>query len=222
LTFSDVYKFLGLDIVVDIKSRIWDLTLGPLKIKSIPFSLPKELTSNQQLVGQILVECFVQRRVMWQDFRRETPNKCEASLTELALILEPFASKFSGSSAEADKVFAQALLHWKAMSVLATKEIKDAIDVEEKDRADWRSGALIDSDEIQDARTSLNSILSNFRKAILPTVAFLIDLLAESDPLRAEAEALRIEASETLMRDYSVGLSDLRTPEWQLSSTQTA
>src|SRR5258708_38351436 len=108
MTFADAFKLLGLGIEIDHKTRTWDLILGPLKIKDVPFATPNLLVGDRRMIGSLLSDCFLERRVMWKDFRQETLTECLSSLSELTALLAKNIETLQSSEANQDKVLAEA------------------------------------------------------------------------------------------------------------------
>lgn len=217
MTFGDVFKLLGLDIEIDEKSRTWDLVLGPLRIKSVPFRTPNLLIGDRRMIGELLSECFIERRVMWKDLRLATPLECLSSLDELRSLLQQNVAKLEASAAEKDKMLAETLDLWKARAVLAQKEMKDVLDIEKQVSSSIGGGAASATENPACILEEVSPVVQ-FRVATLPTVGFLIDLLPDGDPVKSEAQTLRSKAHDDLVRYYSVRVDQLQHPDWQLSN----
>jgi hypothetical protein len=217
MTFSDVFKLLDLNLDVDGKSRTWDLALGPFKFNNFAFRTPNLLIGDRRMVGELLSECFIERRVMWKDFRQETPTECLSSLDELTNLLEQNIVKLQPSEAEKDKTLAEILSLWKARGVVAQKELKDAVESGETIPTNGQRGSSTDSGNADCTEREIEP-LTSFRIETLPIIGFLIDLLPDGDPVKSDAQECRTTAQNDLVRFYSVSVDQLRHPDWQISS----
>lgn len=217
MTFGDVFKLLGLDIEVDGKARTWDLALGPVRLKNLAFRTPNLLIGDRRMIGDLLSECFVERRVMWKDLRSETPAECLVSLDELITLLQQNILKLQSSGDDKDKTLSEVLSMWQARAVLAEKELKDAVDT-----ATTGPSVTLAAPEAVACNEAQMRPMVEFRIATLPTVGFLIDLLPDGDPIKSDAQTFRTQAYDELVRYHSISVDQLQQPDWQLVSAVTS
>lgn len=215
MSIVDACKFIGIDISIDAAKRSWDLTLGPLKLKNMPYLWQAHFTSDSVMIGKILSDCFIKRKVMWEDLSGEQPAPCRESLLLLATDLGSAVAALPKAQGSTNTLFIQTLRYWEARSTLAAKEIDGAIRDEVEARDAWRRFEITDSDEIVTAKDRLDSILIAYRIDALRAVDLLIASLPQDDPLKAEAESKRFDANDVLVSRYHVPSRQLQDPNWK-------
>lgn len=188
-----------LDLNLDLEKRELTIRLGPLKIAGISLPDFRSLRNNNELVGQMLSDSFVTRRVMWMDLTREAAQVTMLSLDELAGILKLYRNKFENSPRRIDREIGPPLLVWENQCIVSAKNIRGAIEAE---RLPENSGMGGYASEVMDDEIVL------VRIAGYPIIEFLSAIL-DATPLRQQVETLLVKGTQTLIFKYRVQLADL-------------
>ena len=206
MNLADFPTLLNLGIEVDFRERTYTIKLGPITLKNLSFETVQALSSNQGAIDSLLSKCFVQRGVMWQDFTKETVDKCIRSLRELQNLLEEQASSFDATVHGEDQ-FPSSLRAWAnecdgaaRLLVLAVEDEGDPINTGMDIRAE---------DSIPDA-------LGGLRKSMYPFIEFLIDLLPDKDQVKDQAAARLREGKNILVRVFGISVSELVSPDLEI------
>ncbi|WP_155420118.1 hypothetical protein [Burkholderia cepacia] len=188
-----------LDLDLDLEKRTLTIRLGPLKIAGISLPDLRSLRNNNELVGQMLSDSFITRRVMWMDLTREAAQVAVLSLDELAGIIKLYRNKFENSSRRIDREICHPLLAWESQCIISAKIIRDAIETE---RLPENAGMDGYASDVMDDEIVL------VRKAGYPIIELLSAIL-DATPLRQQVETLLEKGAQTLISKYRVQLADL-------------
>ncbi len=203
MDLASFFSLLGLKMGLDFEKRTFTVVVGPMSFENVPFSTLKSLRSDSRIIEPILSKQFIQRGVMWQDFRRERVDFCIKSLRELQTLCESSAEQFSESRFQKDHILRSVLHSWASECDAAAKHLQSALDDE---RDPINSGMDIS------ARDSVPWALGEFRKATYPSVAMFIELLAVDNPVRTQAAKTFREGSDLLVKHFGISTSELVPP----------
>ncbi|KWC42426.1 hypothetical protein WL51_03555 [Burkholderia ubonensis] len=188
-----------LDLDFDLEKRTLTIRLGPLKITGISLPDLRSLRNNNELIGQMLSDSFITRRVMWIDLTREVAKNTALSLDELAGILKPYRKKFENSSRRIDREIGPPLLAWENQCRISARNIRDAIETE---RLPENTGIDGYASEVMDDEIVL------VRKVGYPIIE-LLGAILDATSLRQQVETLLVKGRQTLISEYRVLLADL-------------
>lgn len=198
------WKLLGIGMEADFKERRYTIRLGPITIKGLPFERVKALRSNQPAIESLLSRHFVQRGVMWEDFRHEKVKDCIRSLRVLQKLSETQASAFEATKKPEDQIFSSILQAWANECDKAARHLELA---SEDERDPINTGLDMSAQEW------ILDVLSDFRKATYPSVQMFIDLLPDTSPVKAQAAERLRYGKDILVKFYNVSTNDLTSPE---------
>jgi len=205
--FEELWKLLNLGVVIDAKSRTYTIKLGALKFKNLPFETVKALSSNQLVIESLLSRHFVQRGVMWEDFRREEVERCIRSLRDLQKLSETQAPAFAETKKPEDQMLSSMLQAWANECDGAAKLLESGI---ENERDPINTGMDMSAQEW------IPNVLGTFRKATYPFVEMFIALLPETNPVKAQAAERLRRGKDILVKYYHVSTNDLTSPELEI------
>ena len=94
MDIATIWKLIGLGLEVDLEKKSYTVKLGPLTLKGISFKTVKALSSDPTIVEEVLSKHFIQRGVMFADFRRETIEDCVRSLRGLQTLNQDQSKAF--------------------------------------------------------------------------------------------------------------------------------
>ena len=93
IQFSEFWKMVNHDLVVDWQDKVVTVRLGPVTIEKVPFPTVKALSSQPAVIEPVLSDLFVTARVMWE--REESPKAVQAKLEQLGKMAEQLAGSAS-------------------------------------------------------------------------------------------------------------------------------
>jgi hypothetical protein len=198
-----LWKLIGLGMEADFEKRTWSISAGPFKANGIKFITLKALSDDAGTVQKLLSDLFVKPAVMWMDFRRETVTDCINSLASLENSTATAAEALRVSHKSQDELLVGLLQSWSGDCKLARGRLETALKNENDP---------IDTGMDISARDEIAPALGDFRSSSLPAVKFLIDLLPETNPIKAQSSALMSRAEDELIRHYGVNSSSLKSP----------
>ncbi len=201
---ATIWKLIGLGLEVDLEKKVYTVKLGPLTLKGISFKTVKALSSDPTSIEELLSKHFIQRGVMYADFRRETIEDCVRSLRGLQTLNQDQAKAFLTTKKPEDKMFASMLTAWANECDKAVTYLQAAV---EDERDPINTGMDIS------ARDAIPGALGDMRSATYPTVELFIQLLPEGSPVKAQALATIAQGKDVLVRHFGVPVSRLVAPE---------
>lgn len=214
MEYHEIMKLVNLGVDLDAQGRKLTLRLGPVTIKEISLRAATGLSKNPRAIAKILSGHFINRQVMWQDFRRETVEQCVGSLEDLKNKNEEQADAFSASGEEGDRLIADLLQAWANECDAAIKEFRAAAQTERDSRA-----IEFDSEFVLRATDEISRILGEFRTRTYPIVdAFIESVAAPVAAGQVGQQALdRLEAGKNLLiQYYGVSSSRIARPSWEV------
>jgi hypothetical protein len=206
MDIATIWKLIGLGLEVDLEKRTYSIKLGPLTIKGLSFKTVKALSASPQAIEGLLSEQFVQREVMFADFRREEVGDCIASLRELQELCKSQASAFAATKKSEDEVFSTVLRAWANECDEAANSLESALR-DENDPAD--------SGMDTSARSSIPRVIGKLRTATFPSVEMFIDLLPEGNPVKAQATEKLTAGKDVLVKYFNVQSSEILRPDFE-------
>ena len=204
MDIATIWKLIGLGLEVDLEKKSYTVKLGPLSIKEISFKTVKALSSQPPVVEGILSKHFIQRGVMFEDFRREKIADCIRSLRELQVMNHDRSEAFAASKKPEDVVFSTILSAWANECDKAVSYLEAAV---EDERDPINTGMDVS------AKDAIPGALGDMRKATYPTVELFVQLLPDGNPVKMQAVATLAQGKDLLVRHFGVAVSDLVTPE---------
>ena len=200
-------------ISIDMKNKTLRISIGGVIIvKNISFATIKKLTKNSSYIGSLLSSHFINRQVMWQDFRKENVALCIKSLMDLKLENFQHAQRLGESRTESDQFLSSWLLYWGNECDRAIKEFQDAIQNEKISRS-----MESDSEFVLRAHKEIPKILGEFRRKTYPAIQILIDLLDERNPVREQAVSRLNLGKNLLVQHYGISINKLLDPNWKIT-----
>jgi hypothetical protein len=200
---------------IDLDEVYVDLKLPGVLTFHIPFRTVKEMRKDHGTVSNILSECFIRRKVMWEDFWREKAEYCKQSIDEMKDVLEDKAREFRKTGEAKDAQYADMLEAWANECVEASKSFREAIDQERRDREDYQSGAIIESGDIWRADSRIREILDPFRQRTYPFVNAFIQLLPKDSEVKKQAQK-QINSGNSLLIADGMSPDQIATADWEL------
>jgi hypothetical protein len=200
MDFDALWKLLGLGIEADLEKHTWTLKIGPITIKGLRIPVLKALAKDSAAIENILSLMFIQREVMWEDYRAESVPKCIGSLRSLQGLCEKAASDFNATGKEQDKIISTMCRGWANQCDAAASDLEGGLDAE-SDPANTGMGVS--------ARDYIPDALGTLRKKTYPTIEFLIGLLPEKNMVREQATEVLNRGKDEIIRHYNVSVSDI-------------
>jgi hypothetical protein len=207
MLLTDFWKLVGLKLEVDFEKRTYSITIGPLKLKGLAFTTIKALSATSAIPERILTEQFIQREVMWGDFRGEEIDDCIESLRGLQKISEERAVTFDKSGNPQDAIFASLLRSWANECDHSATLLSQALE-EENDP--------INTGMDTSARDAIPAALGKLRTQTYPFVAMLIELLPDGNPVKAQATKKMEYGRDVLVRFFNVPGSAIHAPSLEI------
>lgn len=204
MDIATIWKLIGLGLEVDLEKKSYMVKLGPLAVKGISFKTVKALSSQPAVVEELLSKHFIQRGVMFADFRRESIDDCIRSLRELQTLNQAQAAALLITKKPDDKLFSTMLSAWANECDKAVTYLEAAV---EDERDPINTGMDIN------ARDAIPWALGEMRKAAYPTVELFAQLLPGGSPIRVQAIASLAQGKDVLVRHFGVAVSELVAPE---------
>lgn len=209
-----------LDELLEIGNRVKveyvDLKLPGVMTIHISFPTVKEMRQDHGTVSNILSECFIRRRVMWQDFTREEAEYCKQSIDEVKDALENKASEFRKTGKAKDARYADLLEAWANDCVEASKSFRDAINAEQRYREAYQRWELLESSDIFRAKWSIPEILGRFRQRTYPAVDAFIQLLPDNSEVKNQALEKINFGKSVLIRAHGMSPDQIATADWAI------
>ena len=207
MNYEDIWRFLNLGIDVDWNTKRITLRAGPVTVENLPLGTAKALSGNPLRVQLILGEHFIQRAVMWADYRREQVDHCVRSLRQLQELSSTKAEEFGCTGSSADAVFATALFAWANACDEAAGVLEWALE---------EQGDPINTGMDTSARDFIPEALRGLRRQTIPIVTMFAELLPKDDLVRKQAEEKLRAAQDSLIRCYHGSFGDVAAPEWDV------
>lgn len=197
------------DIAFDLENSTFQVWLNNVGTGHMPYSAVKDLSNNHSKIEDIVLSCFLEKRIMWKDFRQELADDCISNLKDLSEKLEHYKNHFEQSDREEDKLLNSILLLWLMECIQAKKEF---------DRANFNEDPQEDDyfDNRPDVEGEIVSIIGDFRSKTIKIARLFIDLLPEDNSLRSKAEMIYYKALSELIRYYNINLNDVLDFRWEL------
>lgn len=178
-------------VEADLEKKTITIKAGPFTLR-IPYGTYKALMSKRSTVVDILSRLFIQRGVMWEDFRREKMDECITSLREIQKLAQEEHNKLKETNAKQDEYFASIMFAWANVCEQAVTELGQALETENdpvETGIDFGAGDF------------LAPVLLECRKSTYPLVDLLICLLPDDDPVRQQAsEKLALGKNRTVQK----------------------
>ena len=195
MDLASFLQFIRLNFDVDLEKRLITVQIGPVTLRNV--TVP-QLQQDEDLLEVILSRCFIQRRVMWEDYGRETLTLCIKSLHETKDELERLHEKFPRTSPHRSPLQAWA------------NQCKEAADVL---RTAWKEQYEPDNSSIgMDAHEWIPDILGALRKASYPTVEMMIDLLPDKSHIKSQAQSKLEHGTEVAVKYFHVPIRSMSHP----------
>lgn len=204
MDIATIWKLVGLGLEVDLEKKTYTVKLGPLALKGISFKTVKALSSQPTVIQEVLSKHFIQRGVMFADFRRESIDDCIRSLRELQTMNQAQSAAFAATKKPEDSLFSTMLSAWANECDKAVTYLQAAVE-DERDP--------INTGMDMSAKDAIPGALGDMRKAAYPTVELLIQLLPEGNPVKAQATDSLARGKDVLVRHFGVAVSELVAPE---------
>jgi hypothetical protein len=201
---ATIWKLIGLGLEVDLEKKSYTVKLGPLTLKGISFKTVKALSSQPAAIEDLLSKHFIQRGVMFADFRRESIDDCIRSLRELQTLNQTQSTAFLATKKPEDILFSTMLSAWANECDKAVTYLQSAL---EDERDPINTGMDVS------ARDAIPGALGDMRKAAYPTVELFVQLLPEGNPVKVQATASLAQGKDVLVRHFGVAVSELVAPE---------
>ena len=211
-TLDQLLEYVGVDI--NLAEKTITLNLPGVHISHISFRTVKAMSEDPGTVSNILSKCFIQRRVMWQDFRSEKAEDCKKSIDEMKDILEDKAREFRKTGKAKDDEYADLLEAWANECVDASKSFREAIDTEQRDREAYQRWELPESSDIQRASISISEILGRFRLRTYLFVDLFIQLLQKNSKVKKQVLDKIDDGKSLLVQAYGISYKQIATLEW--------
>ena len=223
MNYLELWKLLNLGIAIDKENMKLTLNLGPLTIKDISLKVAKQLSKDTSLIERLLSDHFINRQVMWQDFRIEYAEGCLRSLIELKQRNIAEADRFGASRKSKDRIFAEVFQAWANECDRTIKDLKRLDDEQMiKEASLPRAGkghripkALRDHRDLE--REKLAKILGPFRATTYPMVEVLIDLLPDDNSIKQQAKERILAGKHWIVNVFKVPVNTLHDISWELS-----
>ena len=204
MDIATIWKLVGLGLEVDLEKKSYTVKLGPLTLKGISFKTVKALSSDPAIIELVLSKHFIQRGVMFADFRRETIEDCIHSLRELQTLNQGQAIAFLATNKPEDSLFSSMLSAWANECDKAVTYLQAAV---EDERDPINTGMDIS------AKDAIPGALGDMRSATYPSVDLLIQLLPEGNLVKAQALKTIADGKNVLVRHFGVPVTNLVAPE---------
>jgi hypothetical protein len=143
------------------------------------------LLQGQSRIADLVAQCFVRRRVFWQDIAAEDPTYVLESLEQVESELNQLASQLSASTEQSVLTLARFVRSWATASSLVRKELRDTL----SDIAQEKALVLGYDSAGEDRQTALQVALVALRQRVYPLVTILVAFLSDEDPTKGEAQA---------------------------------
>lgn len=163
-------NFQTLDNLLKMISASADLTTLVLNLKQLQLKITgkalEDVRRNDQIIEDILNECFMRKEIMWQRYEYENKYWCINSLIDLQKKCDRYYSQFLTTNNDTYYFFSQLIRSWGNHCNEAYKEL-------------YRNQNNSDYEEI--------TALKPFRQRSLKIVVTLIQVLPDSSFLKQEA-----------------------------------
>lgn len=186
----------------DLRTGAYSLTVAGFTLKGLRYRSYKGLAHDPSRMERILSHCFIQRGVMWQDFRRETVQDCINSCYGLKSLCEAEAKEF-GDGSNVDRFFSSLLSYWANECDTAARSLKDALAMESDP---------IESGMDISARDAIPYAIGTLRKNVYPVVEAIAETLPADNPIRNQGMERLRQGTDDLIRYYRVSTSELTKP----------
>ena len=204
MTFEQLLGILKIPslLKIDTEKKIITITTPILTIGPISYSSAKSFIKDTSSITKFLNKTFVQRMVMWHDFKKEHIEWSRKSLEEVAIISQDFYREIDKNQNSKDGFLLEYLVAFESECILAAKAIKEA----ERDEREQRD-SFLPLDDIFFAKEQMEFILKDFRNKTYPMIKALSRILPESnivrkqveDKLKMGADLLRIKIQDIMV-----------------------
>jgi hypothetical protein len=213
IPITEIWEFLGLKLKIDATKETINLNLGPLTIEDFSYETFKLLKSNDEKRIEIITTIFIDRRIMWQSYERETIQECMESLQSLIDYCNEEFKDLTKSKRDDNKFYGKLLKQIATYSIRAKREFED---VEKK--IVFLNSTARDNEEMTEDSEWIPNILKTFRVDCLPIVKMFIDLLDKNDPQLSIANKSYNQATKLLIEHHKLEPSQILEPYWEFKS----
>ena len=175
------------------KSLRWllNIPVSEIVLKAPPFveikfdrAELKALIEAPNLVSNIVATCFIQRRVFWEDIRKEDHKGVMKSLVEVESNLNQQSLQLATSPVSSVSALTKLVIAWASGASLVRKELEDRLREIDEEKA-----TMLGYDSAnEDRHEAIHDALVSLRKRIYPLVNALVAVLADDDPTKVEAQ----------------------------------
>ena len=193
MTLENLIGILKIQPLVNIDNEKKTITIiTPIvKIGPISFASAESFASDYDKISVFLQRTFVERKIMWHDFKKETLEWSKESIKEISEIIEDFIKEIQENSNRKDDILKDYLIAFQSFCNLTLKEIRDA-EFDEREQRD----ALVPLDDILFAEDQLEFILKDFREKSYPMIQALANALPSDRQMKKLVfEKLRVGAN---------------------------
>ena len=159
------------------------------------------LIRDRASVASLIDDCFVRRRVFWQDVRGENPEAVRQSLAEVEFALAERTSHLVSSNDIAVTELAKFSRAWGSATALVRKDLETSL----RDIADEKESTPGYDSAGDDRRTVVGEALVGLRQRVYPLVYALISFLPDDDPVKADAEPKLMSGLDFVRADIVEG-----------------
>ena len=203
---ASFFDWLRAGVEINLKEKAITITAGPVKIKHLSFDGARELMADRIRIEQFLSILFVQRGVMWEDYRREHVDECINSLREIQLELQEFAKGISGSNRQTKAALSlgSCLYAWANCCDEAATVLDQAKEAEN------------DPFEDSKAHQYIPLVLRDLRQKTYPIVDLLISLLPKDSMVKDQAIEKLDWGKTTAVRHLNASTAELQSAEVEI------
>ncbi len=181
MTFEQLLGILKIPslVKIDPEKKIITITTPIVTIGPLSYTQARSFVDDKQRISNFLKETFVERKIMWHDFKKETLEWSKVSITEISNIANVYWKEIEDNNNIKDFILVDYLKAFESLCKLTLKAIREA----ETDERDQRNSGL-PLDDIFFAKDQLEFILKDFREKTYPMVKSLTMILPDDGEIR--------------------------------------
>lgn len=171
-----------------------DINILDVSIKGVSYDAIKALRDNTAEMYDLVDKLFIEKKIMWQDFRRGTIDTCIYGLKDLGADLNAYKANLLSTGKSEHLLLAEIIQVWAAESDKAVEAFK---------MAKYNVEFMLPEEHII-------PILGKFRSNTLKMAGEFIGFLESGSAIRNYAEQLYDRGLSELMRYLRVNYQELK------------
>ena len=188
---------------------------GPIKIEWKGVS---EIASDEVLVARLVHDLLIDKNIMFAPLEKERVEYVKLSLEDYQIKIDGYIARFIGATSSKDRFYASVLLCWKTGCKAALRELQEAEQTEQEDRAAYKRWELAEASDIMQAQDELPKVLSLFRRGSFPAADLFVDILPDNSLTKSQAKLVLAKIEAFLLNEYASNGQEFLKPTWSIDA----